>query len=77
MQSVIKVRPVVLVGNNPSFPNLSTKSRLQVRAGLLNVLCSTGIIGKIWSSCSQHEIQYTELKMSKCTYNQTRQALYV
>jgi len=30
------------------------------KPGLLNLLCGVGSFGKIWSACSQYEIQYTE-----------------
>jgi hypothetical protein len=29
-------------------------------AGQLNLSCGSGNLGKIWSICRQHEIQYTE-----------------
>jgi len=30
------------------------------KQGLLNLLCGAGNFSKIWSTCRQHEIQFTE-----------------
>jgi hypothetical protein len=37
--------------------------------GLLDLLRGMGKFGKIWSADGQNAIQYTERRMSKCTYN--------
>jgi hypothetical protein len=43
--------------------------RLWISVGPLNILCGAGNLGKIWSACVQHEIQYTEWKINKSMYN--------
>ena len=39
------------------------------RPVLLNLVCGAGSVGKIWSACGQHEMQYTDSSMNKCKYN--------
>ena len=54
---------------------------LHYTAGPLNLLSGTDNFGKTWSACGKSEIQYTELKTNKhtynCMYNHTSAFLYV